>query len=298
MTAGTLDGEAVEAIALLAARAEQAGQLDAEADDILPAGVTLRIVDNRQRVERVDIEALHPTPREHRGGAELHDGPSFASYVTRLATDTTTLWAQPPASAAAGGTVVAVFNDHKAGQPGWRDHRATLRVQLDPDWRDWTSIDGKLMDQKAFAQFLLDHQHTIGDPPPARLMPAVLQFQAARNASYESSVNLDNGEVRLSYVEEIKNNNKGKQTVALPQVITLGLFPFVGAVEDTEAYPVEARVRYQVPNDGGPLQIGVKLTRPDYVVRQAWDRLCADLRDNIPDVVPLLQGAAPAALRG
>jgi hypothetical protein len=40
MTAGTLDGEAVEAIALLAARAEQAGQLDAEADDILPAGVT------------------------------------------------------------------------------------------------------------------------------------------------------------------------------------------------------------------------------------------------------------------
>lgn len=298
MTSGTLDGDAVGAVARLAARAEQARPVAFDnAEDVLPLGVTLRVVDDRQHVERVDLEALHPAPRDHRGSAELHDGPSFADYVTRLATDTTTLWAQPPTGKAPGGLVVAVFNDHKAGQPGWRDHRAALLVQLDPDWQAWMSIDGKLMDQKAFAQFLLDHQHNIGEPPPARLMPAVLQFQAARNASYESSVNLDNGEVRLAYVEEIKNNNKGKQTVALPQVITLGLYPFAGAVEDTAAYPVEARVRYQVPNDGGPLQIGVKLTRPDYVVRQAWDRLCADLRDNTPATVPLLQGVAPAALR-
>jgi uncharacterized protein YfdQ (DUF2303 family) len=293
-----MDGEAVEAVALLTQRAASSEGVEfADADVAVPLGVHVRVVDHHQRVERLDLEALHPTPREQRGAAQLHDGPSFAAYVNRLHTESTTLWAIPPEGKVGAGRITAVFYDHTGDTPGWRDHRAELAVRLDPDWLDWMRIDGALVEQKVFAQFLLDHQHNIGAPPPNQLMPAVLQFSAARNAQYESSVNLDNGQVRLVYVEEVKNNSKGKQTAVLPQVITLGLFPFAGALADEPAWPVEAHVRYEIPHDGGALKIGVKLTRPDHVVRQAWDRLCAQLRDEIPEQVLLLQGPAPSALR-
>jgi uncharacterized protein YfdQ (DUF2303 family) len=271
----------------------------------LPEGVSQTIIRDDEDIATKDVEQLAARPRETRGTAELHDGASFIAYVTRLHSEATTLWACPPKPAdpvkgtrATAATVTAVFNDHAAcDRPGWRDHRATLTVQDDLDWAAWRGMDGKLVGQKDFAQFLLDHAHNIKAPSPARLMPAVLQFQAARNATYESGVNLDNGEIRMSYVEEVKNSGKGRQNVALPQTITLGLYPFAGAVEASEAYEVEARVRYKIPAEGGELQIGVKLTRPDFVVQQAWDKLSAEIAAGVPSGVLTLQGVAPESLR-
>lgn len=274
-------------------------------DYLVPEGVVVQVLRDDEHLAMKDLEPLDHHPRENRGAAELHDGPSFINYVTRLHSKATTMWARPPQPAnpqagtrAQPGRVVAVFNDHTAeDKPGWRDHRATLIVQDDPDWAAWSKIDGALISQKDLAQFFLDHSHNIKAPSPARLMPAVMQFQAARNAKYESGVNLDNGEIRMSYVEDIKSDNKGRQNVALPQTITLSLYPFAGAVEASEAYEVEARVRYKIPADGGALEIGVKLTRPDFVIRQAWEKLSAEISAGTPADVLMLQGIAPDALR-
>jgi uncharacterized protein YfdQ (DUF2303 family) len=284
-------------------RAESRRTVDFGNDYLVPEGAVVQILRNDERLELKDLEAIDHHPRENRGEATLHDGVSFIAYVTRLHAKSTTLWAQAPRidyerMRRIPATVTAVFNDHTdAEHPGWRDHRATLSVQPDPDWRDWQKIDGEYMGQKAFAQFLLDHSHNIKAPSPARLMPAVLQFQAARNARYESGVNLDNGEIRMSYVEEIKNDSKGRQSVALPQEITLALYPFLGATEETEAFDVAARVRYKIPADGGELQIGIKMIRPDHVERQAWDLLSAQIAEQTPADVLMLQGEAPSSLR-
>lgn len=300
-----MDGSAVEAVAELERRSADR-EIKFPEGWIIPEGIVVQRVHHDERLETLDLEALDSAPRDVRGVAQLYDGPSFVAYVQRLHTAATTVWATQPTPGREGGRarpggMTAVFNDHAdAGSPGWRDARATLHVQDDPDWLAWTSLDGQLVSQKQFAQFLLDHVHNIVAPSnPAKLMPAVLQFQAARNAAYSSHVNLDNGEVRLSYVEEIKQNNKGTQQVAMPQVINLGLYPFAGANEAAVAFPVEARLRWELPRgeDTGPLKIGYKLTRPDQVVLQAWERLTEEIRAGLPDTVLLLQGVAPDPLR-
>lgn len=293
--------------AIVASEARRAAIRAVDVEGGLPRHVATELLRSDERIAREDLEHLADRPREARGSAVVHDGPSFVAYVNRHAAAATTMWADPAANSG-NGVVVAVVDDHLPGEPGWREHRVELRAQLDPDFADWVGIDGRLHSQKAFAQFLLDHDHTIVDPTPNRLMPAILQFTAARNAQYESSVDLDNGQVGLVYVEEIKTQNpKGRQRVALPQEITLALFPYAGAVEGLQAWQVKARLRWQIPADGGALQIGVKLIRPDQVKREGWERMCADIASGVQTAVParegghapvpMLQGVAPGPLR-
>lgn len=311
-----LDGAAVAAVEDLARRAVARPDVHTDPGEAIDH-VTVRVTRDDESMEFLDLEPYAAGPRQQRGAAVLHDGPSFVTYVSRLATPATTLWADPTGNSGAG-TITAVFDDHQPDVPGWREHRAALHAQLDPDWRDWVAADGKLMPQRDFAQFLLDHAHTIAAPGPAKLMPAVQQFTAARNAKYESAVNLTNGQVQMVYVEDITTSTKGRQNVALPTTITLQLFPYLGFPADVQAWPVVAHLRWQIPNGGGELKIGVKLERPDRVRRDAWERLCADVatgcvyphpvRVGADDgsatnevmtraLVPMLQGVAPAALR-
>jgi uncharacterized protein YfdQ (DUF2303 family) len=287
---------AVEAIEDLTRRVYESTPV--ELPGAYPVAVAARVMRNDERIQTLDLEHLEAQPREHHGNAVLHDGPSFAAYVNRLADERTTMWARQVPGGSTKPSITAIFNDHRdSGQAGWRDHTATLDIDYDPDWKDWREADGKEMPQKDFAQFLLDHAHTLGQQDIGKLMLAVTKFRASRDTKYSSAVNLTNGEVTFTFEEQIKNDTKGAQTVTLPEKITIESFVFAGATEATQATVVEAFLRYEVPRDPGPLRIGYKLIRPDKAEREAWDVVCAQIDEATPDEVPLLQGTAPAALR-
>jgi uncharacterized protein YfdQ (DUF2303 family) len=260
-----------------------------------PTGVLAQVLRPGDELVIRDLERYLDEPRHPRGTYTVHDGPSFVTLVKRLGDDRTTLWAQQRATGAASPSITAVLNDSSDldDAVGWRDHRVTLQVRVDPDWAAWEARDatlgaGRWMSQVDLAEFLTDQLHNIVEPRPAELIAAVTTFSTKRNVTFGQSVRLESGEQEFVYTER---NTEDAGRVALPQKLTLNLRPFYGA--DTTA--LEVAVRYRISKEGG-LALGLFRIRPDRAEDAAWADVCARVGDQL-DRFPLLQGPPPAPLR-
>ncbi|WP_031465984.1 DUF2303 family protein [Sciscionella sediminilitoris] len=274
-----------EAIDLIGRNAIDAADADAEPRAIDPARpLYLRALDDTRHMEVRHLEQFMPAPQRARGGAVLHDLPSFLTYVNRLGAPETTIWAHERV-----GTVSAVFNDHGGSTPGWRDHTARLALQPDPDWQLWTNSDGSLGDQEWFAEHIEDTAHTIRNPDAATMHMIAMTFKAHSKAEFNRSTRLESGDVALTYSEETTAKAGGKGNIEVPERFAIELRPFVGA----EPQQLIARLRYRI-RDGG-LRIGYKLLRPDEARRQAFETIVDGVRDALRIEAPVMYGTTPEA---
>ncbi|WP_394360703.1 DUF2303 family protein [Amycolatopsis sp. SB7-3] len=243
--------------------------------------VVVRTLRNDERVDTTDLESLLDQPRRPRGTALLTDPSDFAAYVARLATRSTTVWADQDHL-----RITATFNDHSDGfSPGWRDHQAVLQLKHDDDWKAWLRHHGSLMPQEDFAEHLEDHAHTIVNPDTATMLEIALTFQTRRNASFSRGARLNSGDVQLAWSEETTAKAGASGRLEVPAEFTIAVSPFFGL----PATEVTARLRWRIRD--GQLGIGYRLDRPDLVHRQAF----ADVRQMLADTLeaPVLLGAAP-----
>ena len=282
MTDSTVTGDAVQAVADLTRAAEQAKTIPWEESD---AGLVVRVVDQDQRVEVIDMERTLTEPLLARGGATVHEPDSFTTYLKRNLTDATTVWADDER-----GTVTAVFDDHSTEHgPRWREHTAQLVLQPDPEWQAWVARSGQLGTQEGFAEFIEDHLMSITNPDPATMLEVSTTFQAAPNVSFERGTRLATGEVQLRYVEELKATAGRTGTLEIPEKFTVSVAPYLGV----NLVDLEARLRYRVRE--GELRIGFQLHRPDLHQRQAFNNVVAHVLANT--TAPVLIGQAPTSLR-
>jgi len=205
-----------------------------------------------------DLERHLETPLRARAPSRCTTRATFGHYVRRIATsDCTTVWANIDS-----GTVTAVLDDHTNYQPGWRSHTVRLDLQDDPDWVAWNKLDGKLVSQQYFAEFLEQQLHTIISPPAADIYEVATSLQAKRSVSFRSGVKTKSGDIQFTYDEETTAKGRTEGQVEIPDEFTLRLAPFAYAT------PVEltAKLRYRITE--GELQIGYKLLRPLEVRRE------------------------------
>jgi uncharacterized protein YfdQ (DUF2303 family) len=260
--------------------------------------VFTRVLRNDETIQTVNLERLLSFPDRARGTATLYDPADFAEYVNRLRTPSTTVWADEQR-----GRFTAVFNDHEETEggdssptAGWRDHTAVLALQPDPDWLSFLKIDGAYLSQAEFAEFLSDNDTAFVQPDGARMLEVATSFKAHRKAEFSQAINLDNGDVQLTYSEETTQKTTRAGQIEVPRELVVQLTPFLG-------YPlqqIDARLRWFL--DGSSLQMGFKLRRPDIVKRDAF----ADIRNTIADALaevddtdfttPVLLGPPPAPI--
>lgn len=279
--AGTEYGAEVYADAVR--RAEQANGVEPYHITGDPDSLVVRVLDEAQRVHVLDLEAKLDEPRRGRGTAVVFDGHDFTEYVNRLSDDATTVWADEDR-----GNVTAVFNDHHSSDiAGWRDHTAHLSLKDDPEWTAWLAMDGKWFGQLDFAEFLQDRASSVVAPDAATILEIAIGFKAHKKADFNSEVDLTTGSVQFTYNEQVAQSTKSGQ-MELPTEITVSLAPYLGM----DPVQMVARLRWNL--DGGGLQLGYRIHRPDLVKRQAF----AQLRDEIAAQVaaPVLLGSAPPAL--
>lgn len=225
-------------------------------------------------------------PTRKTGHAQVTDTHSFGLYVNdHQVTGTTTLWGDRKA-----GRILAVFNGHTNsgdGKAGWGDHRATLGLQLTPEWVAWNQASGQLIAQEPFAEFLEDHLAEIVEPDGAALLEVATSLQAHIGATMKSAIRLDSGQVQFAYEETIEATAGKAGKLTIPTKLTLALTPFEGG----EPYKVEARFRYRLAN--GTLKLGVVLDRPDDVLRAAFADVVKQVEDDTS--LTVLYGTPPAA---
>lgn len=223
----------------------------------------------------IDLEQYQSKPIRPRGTYKPADVESFISYVeTHQDEAATTIWVHPTE-----GKVLAVLDDHSAQDPAWREHKVDLTLQHSPEWLFWAGQDGKLMEQRAFAEHLREGLPDILTPDGATLLEIATTFEAKTDVQFRSGVDLSSGEAKFQYDESIDaTGTTADGSVAVPREFELILAPFLGE----EPKQITASLRHQTK--GGHLLLGYKLERPERVVEDALERVAARLDDRFKRV--------------
>jgi uncharacterized protein YfdQ (DUF2303 family) len=181
-------------------------------------------------------------------------------------------------------SVVAVLNGHGEAGPGWGDLRCRIVFQSTPQWAKWRGIDGKLMGQTEFAEFVEDNLADIADPPGATMLEVATAFQATRTTAFRRAVRLGSGQLQFENSENIEAK-VGAGLIEVPETLTLALAPLQGC----PLYQVPARFRYRL--EDGKLRLGIKLQRIEDLMREVLEGVIAQIERGTN--VSVLDGIAP-----
>ncbi len=231
------------------------------------------------RIQREhDWNAAHAdTPEFIHRAVTLLDVASFADYIDRN-TDAS------GAGYAHGSGVLEVWANIDArnvtaildGHTGLRKHTATLALKVSREWAEWAAIDGKLLNQATFAQFIEDHMSTIAEPGGALLVDICETLTGKTNVNWRSQTLGRNGQRQFVYEETIEAKAGQKGDLAIPTELTLVLRPFQGA----DPVAIKARFRYTLTE--GRLSIGVKLAEPERALEDAFSLIVDQVQESIP----------------
>lgn len=205
----------------------------------------------------ISLEAGLHAPMRARGNVQVFDAASFNDLlVANDEAGDTTIYINRDATAPA---IVAVLNGNGASGPGWGDFRAEIVFRFTPQWKRWTSIDGKMMPQTQFAEFIEDNMADIVTPPGAEMLEIAQYLSATRSVDFKSAIRLSSGQIQFQNLESI-DAKVGAGQVAIPETIALGIAPVFGL----PPFRVEARFRYRIVD--GKLQLGIKLQRVEDIM--------------------------------
>lgn len=230
-------------------------------------------------VQKVDLTGPEYTGRPPRktGTTIARDAESFLAYYEKHHDDNTEVYADADRL-----SITAVLDAHSADTARWETHRLGLCLRQTDAWKQWLALDGKLMGQEQFAEFLEDHLPELLEPAAATMLEIAQSIQGVAKAEFQSGTRLQSGERKLAYVETVTAKAGQKGELVIPETFTVGLVPFDGS----EGYKLTARLRYRI--NGGPLQLGYKLERPADTLRTAFADVVKKVAEEITE--PVMNG--------
>lgn len=172
------------------------------------------------------------------------------------------------------GTISTVFDADAVDAAGWRNHTAVLTLRKSQDWKDWANLDGKLVSQEDFTDFLEQHLTNMVEPKSAEMLELAQTFRSSSNVVFNSSKRIKSGETSIEYREEVDAKAGAKGNITIPDTMTIALQPFEGH----DVYKVTARFRYRIAN--GTLLLGYRLERPRDVLLDAFAKIVAHIEEH------------------
>src|ERR1700722_1867806 len=115
-----------------------------------------------------ELEKYNSAPFRKKGTVTVFD----AASLNRLMVDNAgaghiTVYINPDADKPA---IIAVLNGGGPDGPGWGDFRALIGFRETPQWAKWKAIDGRLLPQAQFAEFIEDNLPDVASPDGATMM--------------------------------------------------------------------------------------------------------------------------------
>lgn len=216
---------------------------------ITPSDLAVKDVTNQN-----DLDALKPT--RIRQAVTLQTVDSLVDYVDRFKTDDTILFADIKAS-----SIAALIDYHAPAASAHVDHKANMVLPFSEEWKTWAGIDGRMMDQLAFARFLEENAVDIVAPTGADLLEVCRDLQAKRKVDFRKAVRTNTDCENFEYTDETTATTKSGG-VEVPSKFQLNLPVYFGG----EPVTLFAFLRWNLVETS--LQLGVKLHRAEHV-RQA-----------------------------
>lgn len=267
---------------------------NAKAYAVLPTGYEL------EEVQAADDEELEARPYHRTGTRTARDVESFVSLFDKHASNDAEVYADETTS-----TITAVLDggapqDRAAGgtpDASWLDNRVELVLQKDPDWEAWAKIDGQLLPQATFAEFLEQQAHNVIDPLYADLLEIAQSIEVSVGTRFKAVNRTSTGERTLVVDEEHQASAGGRGgDLTIPTELKVALRPWT----DAEQFEVRVLFRYRLTPQG--LALGVRLVRAEQLHREAWQSIAGRVQVEIEglegtDQVVVVNGPAPRARR-
>ncbi len=180
----------------------------------------------------------------------LTDADSFCEYFKRFENPASLIFGNVTSD---GATFRAVLDYHAPEEPHYCDHIATFSTKKTPEWEAWLKANRKPMSQIEFATWLEDNLHLFtvskesapNAPTPADLLELVKSLHGHQNATFNTSIRLDNGAHSCSYEEAVNVQGSVRGgAVVLPPFIYGGFPLFQGM----PGYLVQARMKSRIEN--------------------------------------------------
>jgi uncharacterized protein YfdQ (DUF2303 family) len=259
-----VDATAIQQIGALSLAASSIQEFEGTAHLVIPKDFTH--VDITAAIEKVGV-----TPRRKTSAVQLGDLASFNIYVADQGEPNSVyIYADPETR-----TLTAVLNDHAKDEdtPGWRDQRVMYKAELSREFATWVANDRKPMEQEQFAVFLEDNIADIVEPSGETLMTVALTLQAKTEVSFNSHRRLDNGQIQLSYVENI-DARAGAGAIEIPREFTIGARLF----KNGDGYKVRARLKYRL--SASKVKFWYELDRAENAIEDAFQEYINQAREN------------------
>lgn len=242
----------------------------------------VKIVHTERGTETIDLAKHNGVPARKTGTVLVFDAASLSDLLAANAIPgATTLYINPDAERPA---IVAVINGNGAAGPGHGDFKIGISFRETPQWKKWRAIDGKLLDQEAFAEFIEENLADIASPSGADLLEIVTYLQATRTVDFKSGVKLGSGAVQFQNLESV-DAKVGAGEIEVPTEFTVALAPIFGV----QPFAIVARFRFRIQD--GRLKLGFKLQRIEDVMTQTIAGIEAAIV--LPDGTTKVYGIAP-----
>jgi len=241
---------------------------------LVPAGVKLQ-----------DLEGLLAAPSRIRQDLKVLDADTFIDYVNRFASPAAAVFCDGPE----GRTFTAVLDYHQPDEPSWGQHKAVYCCPISIEWGRWKETNRKRLRQEEFAEFIEENvkditvpENTPAAPSAADMLEISRTLEAKKNISFRQGTRLDNGQVQLTYNEEIDGRAGESGQLNIPEQFYIALRPFLGG----DAFCVPARFRYRIQE--GRLIMWYELVRPDKVLEEAYVTVRTKIQGSI-GAVPMYE---------
>jgi uncharacterized protein YfdQ (DUF2303 family) len=155
----------------------------------------------------------------------------------------------------------AIFDYHGPDAAEWGDHKAVFSLKPTVEWNNWKASDSKAMNQSEFGKFIETNLEEIIEPTGAEMLEIALSIQAKTEVKFSQAQRLDNGQMQLTYHEEVNGSAGTKGQLKIPQTFKIGLRLYEGGAP----YQIEARLRYRIKE--GNLALWYELIRPHKTVQ-------------------------------
>lgn len=189
----------------------------------------------------VDLEYLLPAPRDARGYTNLHDPASLVEWVNLHRAAAVDVYANPDHL-----NLAVVLDPHRPGRPSWQRHIGACTIRHHPRYARWRALDGKLVDQAAFAEHVQICASDVVTPAALDLLEVAETLQLNVGARISSSHRLRDGSRRLVFDETVDAVAGVDHEVEVPERITLRLPVYEGG----DPTDVQVRVMYRKAGQG------------------------------------------------
>lgn len=251
------------------------------------------------------FEEVLERPLQLQQSTTLHTAKDLIAYVNRFADQNSIVFVD-----VIGGKISAVLDFHEAkdvssyGSKALQrhcKHVANFRVNHTTEFLKVKENSGRKMSQMDFALFLEDVMPYVNQPAAAELYEIVNTLQAKTDIDFKSGTRTDNGQVSLTYNENIQASAGRQGNLNIPEQIVFGIQVHRGG----EHYALPARFRYRIKD--GSIALWYDLDQLEKAVEKSMEDTVTYIREGkticndddtetqlpgVPDFVTILEGSA------